>query len=325
MISQALYSERVAQPGWLELRRPAALNALSGEMIQACLTQLQAWQADSTLQAVVISAEGRAFCAGGDVRWAYAHGREQLPQVLDFFEKEYHLNGLIGTLGKPYIALMQGITMGGGAGISLHGSHPIATESFSFAMPETSIGLFPDVGMCYLLSRLPPGVGAYLALTGKRLTAFEALALGLVAYVIPDESLLLIKQQLRSWGEAGAPLPALEDIFQAHHLNHPAPLEPAHLIAHCFNRDTLDAIMSALRASDHPWAKETLDKLMTCSPFSLQVTLTHLQRAASLSLEACLAQDRLLVEQCLRHPDFYEGVRARLIDKDNQPRWARIS
>ena len=176
--------------GVVTLNRTKALNALTFQMLVALHDQLQLWDDDPAIHAIVVkAAEGRAFCAGGDVRLIYQFGLDANPQKMEFFAHEYRLNHFVHTLKKPYIALMDGITMGGGVGISLHGSHPVATERFRFAMPETGIGFYPDIGASYLLSRCPGSFGVYLGLTGSQLGAADANALGLVKHVIGSEQL----------------------------------------------------------------------------------------------------------------------------------------
>jgi enoyl-CoA hydratase/carnithine racemase len=186
--------------GMILLSRPQALNALSLEMIQSIHQQLVLWQTDRLIQAVVIQGAGdKAFCAGGDVRWLYDTGRHHVQEAMQFFSHEYELNQLIAAYPKPYIALLDGMTMGGGVGVSLHGSHPIASERFKFAMPETTIGFFPDVGASHLLSRCPGAIGEYLGLTGNRLGADDAYFCHLVKAIVPShcfKDLVLALSQL---------------------------------------------------------------------------------------------------------------------------------
>lgn len=322
-MTSAVHSQQHENIGYITLDRPEALNALSGPMIQALLQQLHVWQNDNTIDLVILEGKGRAFCAGGDVRQVYANGRSGAQETISFFQKEYQLNHLIGTYPKPFVALMNGITMGGGVGISLHGAYPIATEHFIFAMPETAIGLFPDVGASHLLSRLSPGVRNYLALTGKRLTAKEALGLGLVKSVVLAEKLPLLKRAFCELAVSDAlDACSMGLVLEKFSTTDTQILAPLDMIERCFHQDTMEAIVVALKAETHPWAAETLMLLMTYSPLSLKVTLLQMQRVEGMSLAGCLALDECLIKHFMTGHDFYEGVRALLIDKDKTPRWS---
>lgn len=305
--------------GVITLNRPHALNALTLPMMSLMYAQLAAWRQDDCLHAVVLRGVGSAFCAGGDVRWLYRQ-RGHLQQQLAFFEQEYQLDQLIHDYPKPIIGLMQGITMGGGAGIGLHTSHPVASASFVFAMPETTIGFFPDIGSSYWLTRLPGALGRYLGLTGARLTAMQAWSLGLVKTVM-DES---------TWPSLFARLHQA-DLSQQAHERVSALLNVSTLSPLAFaDQARVDAffmapgvadLLQALKASDDPWAVTVGLELAKKSPLSLYVTWMQWQRAQGLSLSACLKMDLGLVTHFMQDHDFYEGVRALLIDKDNQPRW----
>jgi enoyl-CoA hydratase len=311
-------SER--QLGIITLNRQHALNALSLPMILALQEQLLHWQNDEKIHAVVIqAAAGKAFCAGGDVRWLYETGRSHNPQNLQFFWHEYQLNHLIHHLGKPYIALMNGITMGGGVGISLHGSHSVASEQFIFAMPETSIGFFPDIGASHLLSRCPNGYGMYLGLTGERIAAEEAHALGLVKHVIASERFAEVVAQLLDLDLSTHAFAKVSHCLNAMSTVQAVPLNPH--VPSCFKKSTLQAIMEALLQSADPWCVKIATLLSHKSPLSLHVTFEQLQRAASMDLASCLNMDFGLVNHFMHGHDFYEGVRALLVDKDKSPKW----
>lgn len=244
--------------GIITLDRPEALNALSFPMIKAFYKQLNAWKKDNSIHAVVLKAlSDRVFCAGGDIRWLYEAGRHQDPLVDDFFWHEYRLNLSISTFGKPYISLLNGMTMGGGVGIGMHGSHPVATERFVFAMPETAIGLFPDVGASYLLSRLPSSLGMYLALTGKRISAADSFHLGLVKYVVPEKSCEDILSNLIASDLTQDPILAIDRCFDAVRIESEAltpSIDQAYLrmIDQCFNKPSLVEVLGALEALDTP-------------------------------------------------------------------------
>lgn len=310
--------------GLITLQRVQALNALTLPMIIALQRQLSDWQQDTSIHAVVIqAAPGKAFCAGGDVRWIYDAGLAGQPEQLQFFWHEYRLNYFIHQFGKPYIALMDGITMGGGVGISLHGSHPVASERFVFAMPETSIGFFPDVGASYLLSRCRGDFGVYLGLTGSRLGAMDARALGLVNQVIASDQFqntlnALIEADLST--DAHSRVDAcLARFAMSSASSQIISMEKA--IHQAFNQVDVESIMTALSVMDDPWGRDILGTLQQKAPLSLKVTLTQLQKAKSLQMAECIQMDYCLVGHFIRDHDFYEGVRALLVDKDKTPHW----
>ncbi len=312
--------------GRVVLTRPEALNALTLSMIKALYKQLLAWKKDSSILAIIIeAAAGRAFCAGGDVRWLYEMGKKEDPEQLDFFWHEYRLNALIGSFPKPYISLMNGFTMGGGVGIGLHGSHPIATERFILAMPETAIGLFPDVGASYLLSRLPNGLGMYFALTGRRMQPADALSLGLIKYVIPEGSLEDVLKNIIELEPTEVFSQELDHCFNMVKLaaGSLSVMSQAQLdsIERCFTQDSVEAIVAKLKEDSHPWSTETYTLMQQLSPLSLKVTFRQMQQASQLSLKECLAMDEILVKHFMQGSDFYEGVRALIIDKDKMPKW----
>ena len=310
--------------GLVTLNRPQALNALNLPMILALQEQLQIWQDDDQVHAVVIrSTSERAFCAGGDVRAIYHHGHENYQQKMDFFGHEYRFNQFIHDFNKPYIALMDGITMGGGVGISLHGSHPIASERFLFAMPETGIGFYPDVGASYLLSRCPGHFGLFLGLTGDRLGAADAQAVGLVNYIIASSQFPDVLRSLMAGDLSLNAHQRVDDILRKFIM--PTPLmsldEFAPFVDDCFQHTDMESILTALNQSEHDWHQEIRHILSLKAPLSLKVTLKQLHKAKSMTLAECLAMDYCLTSHFMRDPDFNEGVRALLMDKDNQPHW----
>lgn len=312
------------QVGLITLNRPQAFNAVNVSMVQAMYQQLLAWQHDEAIHAVVIQAAGdKAFCAGGDVRWIYEHGKKEPDLALSFFELEYRLNQLIADYPKPYIALINGITMGGGVGLSLHGSHPVATERFIFAMPETAIGFFPDIGASYLLARCPDNFGVYLGLTGHRVNAQDAFELGLIKHIITSSDLSHLLQALISADLKSSSKQSVTDCIQ----KFTKPTLPSSLQQHaqtiraCFQFNSIDEIIQALQAKQDAWCLQTLAVLKQRSPLSLSITLKQLRAAKGLSLDACLATDKILVRHFIQGDDFYEGVRAVLIDKDQTPHW----
>lgn len=318
--SELLFSE-VNALGIITLNRVKALNALTLSMINALYNQLVNWEANSTIEAIVIkSASPTAFCAGGDVRGLY-NQRDNRALQLSFFKAEYQLNLFISQLTKPYIALIDGITFGGGIGISLHGQYPLVSEKASFALPEVGIGLFPDIGASYLLNQCPGYLGYYLGLTGHRLSAQDALKIGWIHGVVSTDSWNQLISQLESMQLNH------ETIIQYLHpskLDNPSsPSLSLDLdkINYFFKFPTLLEILDHLKRSEDPWAQETHNNLIKQSPLSLEVTFNLLKKTALYSLQECLELDYQLVHYFMNNRDFYEGVRAQLIDKDKTPIW----
>ena len=323
MTDAIVYSQK-NHIGVVTLNRLPALNALNAPMILSLKRQLNRWQDDHQIHAVVIcSAGGRAFCAGGDVRSIYVQKGESHREQMDFFRQEYQLNRLIHDFGKPYIALMDGITMGGGVGISLHGSHPVASERFCFAMPETGIGFFPEIGASHLLTRCPGHWGVYLGLTGARLGPSTSAALGLVKAVIQSDQFpsfldVLVDTDLST--DADAQVSRVLEPFTQPTLSFEVDaLQP--MVDACFQYDNMESILSALADGTDEWHRDTHRVLSQKSPLSLKVTLKQLKKAMSMGMPECLEMDYCLTSHFLREADFYEGVRALLVDKDNRPHW----
>jgi enoyl-CoA hydratase len=302
--------------GVLVLDRPDALNALSHRMVQAVSAALARWRGDPGIHAVLIKAvPGRAFCAGGDIRLIIETARRRgVAAAAPFFFDEYRMNWRISSLGKPYVALLDGITMGGGVGISVHGTHRIATENTRFAMPETGIGFFPDVGGSYFLPRLPSRVGHYLGLTGAQLDGATATRLGIATHFVPSAALADLEAALIE----GA---AIDAVLEAHAIEPvPGGLDTAAIALH-FRHDDLGRILASLATEDSPFARQTLATLRQKSPSSVAVTMALLQRGRSLDLAACLKLEYRVMQRLLEASDFAEGVRALLIDKDKRPQW----
>ena len=322
MTDEILFSEE-QHIGLITLNRPKALNALTLPMIMALQHQLQMWQDDSHIHAVVVRGAGeRAFCAGGDVRAIYHHGRENQQQKMDFFGREYRLNQFIYEFKKPYIALMDGITMGGGVGVSLHGSHSVASERFVFSMPETGIGFYPDIGASHLLSRCSGHFGVYLGLTGCRLGAADAQALGLVKHVIPAAQFPTVLATLVETDLSENTHQQVSHVLASFCISLPARVgEIAPHVNACFQHARMESILAALDHHADDWHQDTCRILAQKAPLSLKVTLAQLRKAKSMSLAECLQMDYCLTSHFMRDPDFHEGVRALLIDKSNEPHW----
>jgi enoyl-CoA hydratase len=316
------------------LNRPQALNAFTLGMYRHFAPMLRAWADEPIVHAVLIrGAEGRAFCAGGDVRAIAEAGRGLAGDpalTSDFFRDEYQLIRHIHRYPKPCLAIIDGITMGGGAGVSVNGAYRIATERTMLAMPETGIGLFPDVGATRFLNLAPGHVGRYLALSGVRLGPADALYCGFATHFVPRERVPALAGALAhiAWrdGEESAQIDEALGAF------HTAPGQPPlaarrAAIDRCFAEDTVEAVLVALAGeakaggSDAEWAAQTRAGLVTKSPTSLKVTLRQLILGQGYDIEAALALEYRLTQHFMQGHDFYEGVRAALIDKDQQPRW----
>jgi len=302
--------------GGVRLTRPRALNALNKRMSVALTRALQKWEHDETIKLVLVEGEGRAFCAGGDVVGVYHSGKNGQPDY-DFFNAEYQLNGLIGRFPKPYISYLDGIVMGGGVGISLHGSHRIVTANTVFAMPETAIGFFPDVGTAAILPHLDGHFGLYLALTGARIKWGDCLQTGLATHAIRVEDGEILRQKLC---EGIHPDVVLKSLHQP--VSHETTTHQRAIISDCFDAPTVEGIVDKLTAHKaDSFASNILDMLQQQAPTSLKVALHHMQLSQTKSLEACLTLDTCIAHHMIEAHDFYEGVRARLIDKDNRPLW----
>ncbi len=309
--------------GKIILNRPQVLNALTCDMCRRLHEQLLSWKSDRTIKAVVIKGAGdRAFCAGGDIRTLYMNGKEHLQTVEKFFHSQYRVSAEIFHFKKPYIALLDGITMGGGAGVSVHGSHRVATEQLLFAMPETAIGFFPDVGAGYFLSCCKNNMGYYLGLTGDRIGAGDAKWLGLVNHVIPSE-----KQDALIEALANAPFSSedhrqVTDIINEFFIEiEPLLFNRKTLIENCFAAESVEAIVSRLEKHNEEWSKTVLETLLSKSPTSLKVTYEYLTRASAMNFNAIMETEFNIALQFLQTPDFFEGVRAVIIDKDKSPKW----
>ena len=305
-------AEKRGALGLLTLNRPQALNALTHSMIKALAAALTDWAADDAVQCVAIRGTGRAFCAGGDVRAvreAVLAGRDDGARLL---RDEYRLNAMIGAYPKPYVALLHGITMGGGAGVSVHGDYRLADPALVFAMPETAIGFIPDVGASHFLSRLPDEVGMYLALTGARIGVGD---MGqLVTHVVAQEDFPSVIDALAQ----GVPPPRA--VAPLARKRGAGTLEPAH-IKRIFSAASVEAILERLDRDGSEFARQTAQSIRSMSPLSLKLTFRLLREAARLELRQCLELEYRLAQQVIGLPDFAEGVRAVLVDKDRAPRW----
>ena len=314
-----LIIQRDGAVGRIRLNRPKALHALNTAMCVGVLDALETWRNDPAVALVMIDhAEGRGFCAGGDIRMLGTSGAGDGAEARAFFLAEYRMNHRLFTYAKPIVAWMDGITMGGGVGISQPARYRIATENTRFAMPETGIGLFPDVGGGWYLSRLPGRIGQYLALTGARLNGAECHALGLATHYMRAERL----------GEAKARIVADPSGVETILPELSAPIPDAAILAHAeaidrlFASDTLEDVFAVVEADESEFARATLATLRTKSPQAMKVSLKLLLEGRTIAtFEDEMRQEYAVATRVVQRPDFAEGVRAVIIDKDNAPRW----
>jgi enoyl-CoA hydratase len=305
--------------GRIRLNRPKAIHALTLGMCETMVDALLSWRDDPAIALIMIDhAEGRGFCAGGDIRFLAESGAGDGRDAARFFFVEYRLNHLLFTYPKPVVAFMDGITMGGGVGISQPARYRVATERTAYAMPESGIGLFPDVGGGWYLSRLPGRTGTYLALTGARIDGADSLALGLATHYIPSAELERLKAALTSEPQR------IEAILEeARTEPSPAAINAQQpQIDTLFASDQLEDILAALAADSSEWAQKQLATLRTKSPQTCKVSLRLLAESLRLDdfADEMRMEYRIAVRICRRH-DFIEGVRALIIDKDNTPQW----
>jgi enoyl-CoA hydratase len=328
MAAEDIRIERRGGLGLIALNRPQALNTLSLAMYRTFDPQLVAWGRDPDIHAIAVKGEGgRAFCAGGDVRAIYDARRSAVgagDYKTDFFREEYSLVARVHRFPKPYVALMNGIVMGGGAGISVNGSHRVVVDKTQFAMPEVFIGLFPDVGASRFLTLCPGRIGRYLALTGKRIGAADCLYCGFGTHYVPGARLDDLVETLAAIdfrpGNARAQVDAAISALAAD----PGPATLPALqtsIDRVFAEETVEAIRGALEKEEADWAKEARQAMDRASPISLKITLRQLQLGQGMSVEQALTLEYRMTQHVMVGHDFFEGIRAIVVEKDNKPRW----
>ncbi|WP_298814933.1 enoyl-CoA hydratase/isomerase family protein [uncultured Roseibium sp.] len=318
-MSDEILFEKRGRAGFVTLNRPKALNALSQAMVRLLEEQLTRWADDREVAHVVITGSGeKAFCAGGDIRSIYdARMAGKADGLAEFFCEEYLLNAHIKAYPKPYIALINGIVMGGGVGVSVHGSHRIGTEKTLFSMPETGIGFFPDVGGTYFLPRMPKKTGIYCALSAGRMKQADALATGVLTHAIEERSL----------GDVALALESAEDVNTAL-----APFlvtpekgpvtEQADLIEKLFSASSVSDILDRLDGSGDEFARKTASAIRAKSPTSVLVAFEQMKRGTELSFNECMKLEYRIVSRILLENDFFEGIRAAVVDKDQNPAWS---
>jgi enoyl-CoA hydratase len=324
-MTEDVITRKVGSVGRITLNRPKALNALNQDMVTAMLEALQAWRNDDGVKAVVVDGAGeKGFCAGGDIRMLAESGQAGDDRAWTFWRDEYQLNTLIAEYPKPYVALIDGITMGGGVGVSIHGEFRVAGDRTMFAMPETGIGFHPDVGGAFFLPRLMGELGVWMGLTGARLKTADCIAAGVATHYVPTDSHQALIEALESetLDDDGEKIDAILENFAG---------DPGHsdlgmvqpLIDAAFEGDDLAVILNRLETADDAWSKAVLKILSGKSPTAVKVTLAALRKGADLSLRDVMVQDLRVSSRFLAEgSDFYEGVRAVIIDKDNAPNWS---
>jgi enoyl-CoA hydratase len=317
--SEILFEQRGVL-GLITLNRPRALNALTHAMCLAMKAKLDEWAHDDTIRTVAIRGEGeRAFCAGGDIRALYESGRAGTPYALEFYRDEYRLNAAVKHFPKPYIALLRGIVMGGGVGVSVHGSHRIVDETAVFAMPETGIGLFPDVGGSYFLPRSPGQIGMYIALTGARLKTADMLYAGVATKYVPAAK---TEELIAHMAQGETPDNAIGDfsaIGEAPLAGHRATID------RIFCASSVEQILAALDSETADWAHETANIIRAKSPTATKLAFRQIREGSKLTFDDGMRMEFRMVHRVIAGHEFYEGVRATIIDKDQRPRWKPAS
>ena len=306
------------------LNRPKALNALNLGMVRKLTPLYKEWESNASVKGVIMVGVGeKAFCAGGDVVAIYrehpSHGGSG--DLTTFFREEYVLDFLIGSLSKPHIAILDGITMGGGVGLSVHGSYRVATEATMFAMPETAIGFFCDVGGSHFLPRLKDHLGMYLALTGARLKGREVFDAGIATHFVSREQVPALIEQLQ--GCQGH-----QDVQRVLHDASSSSSSASSLdavmedVSRCFSKDSVEGIIESLKDTNNEWASKALKAMEQFSPTSLKVVHEQLCRGREQDLDQNFKMEMRIATEFMRNKDFFEGVRAQLVDKDKSPAWS---
>ncbi|XP_047629022.1 3-hydroxyisobutyryl-CoA hydrolase, mitochondrial isoform X1 [Phacochoerus africanus] len=319
--------ERKGCAGVITLNRPKFLNALNLSMIRQIYPQLKKWEQDPETFLIIMKGAGeKAFCAGGDIRVISENTKTNPKMVQDFFREEYMLNNAIDSCRKPYIALIHGITMGGGVGLSVHGQFRVATEKSLFAMPETAIGLFPDVGGGYFLPRLQGKLGYFLALTGFRLKGRDVYTAGIATHFVDSEKLGMLEDDLLALNSPSKE--NIADVLETYHTKSKIDQDKSFVLEEhmdkinsWFSANTVEEIIENLQQDGSSFALEQLKVINKMSPTSLKITLRQLMEGSSKTLPEVLTMEYRLSQACIGGHDFHEGVRAVLIDKDQNPKW----
>ncbi|XP_048326644.1 probable 3-hydroxyisobutyryl-CoA hydrolase 3 [Ziziphus jujuba] len=313
------------------LNRPQKLNSLTFDMVSQIFKALEAYENDSTVKLVILKGKGRSFCAGGDVTGIFYSGfGGHWSFAARFYKKQLALDYLIGTYKKPLVSLINGIVMGGGAGLSMHSRFRVVTENTVFAMPETSIGLFPDVGASYFLSKLPGHFGDYLALTGASIKGAEMLACGLATHFVPSKNIALLENALNEVTSSNpSTISSLINKFShTMDVKQGCAFERLEVINRCFSRKTVEEILQSLEKEaengEEKWIKEAIRSMKSSSPTSLKITFSVMREGRKQNFEDTLHRDYLIAcHMAMRrvNNDFFEGLRALLFDEDKKPKW----
>jgi len=306
------------------LNRPKALNSLNLNMVRAITPLYRQWDTEANISNIILKGQGsKAFCAGGDIVQIYESGKKGTPLCSEFFREEYILNHIIGTLKTPHIAILNGITMGGGVGLSVHGRFRIATENTLFAMPETGIGFFPDVGGSYFLPRLRGSLGMFLGLTGYRLKGKHVAAAGVATHFVPQGSLDDLEAKLGQLRTKD--LSEIESLLK--NFTQPASWDGSEvgqnldMISEVFSMDSVEAIMKHLAGEKTEFSEKIFQTLLKMSPTSLKVTHRQIQKGKNMSFEEGLEMEYAMSQHFMKGNDFYEGVGELLVTKTNNPQW----
>jgi enoyl-CoA hydratase len=315
--------ERRGAAGIITLNRPQALNAFTFPAVRAIRSRLKEWATEPEVSRVIIQANGKAFAAGGDIRTLVEQLKDgRLEEAMAFFREEYSLNYEIKRYPKPYVALVDGICMGGGVGLSVHGSFRVAGDRYLFAMPEVSIGFFPDVGATYFLPRLPGRIGTYLALTAARFGPGEGVGFGLATHRVPSSRFPVLIEALSGGADVSGTLAAFS--------TRPEPNSLAGregVIDRAFAGESVEAVLDNLQregqrgGEDATFANTQAAAIRTKSPTSLKIALEQMHRGSTLDFAECMRTEFRIVSRVARGHDFFEGVRAVVVDKDNAPKW----
>ncbi|GGY49655.1 enoyl-CoA hydratase/isomerase family protein [Parvularcula lutaonensis] len=323
MADKDILFARESDWGVITLNRPKALNALTSEMCVQMDAQLREWAEDDAVKAVLIEGAGeKAFCAGGDIRWLAETAREDPVEAATFFRKEYRLNNLIAHYGKPYIALIDGICMGGGVGVSCMADRRVMSSRTMWAMPECGIGLVPDVGASYALNQLKGGIGLYLALTGTRMMGPDCLSAEIATNLIADDQVDATREALLGADLSGDPLGAIDEALGAYNVSDPGDfVHSVRDIDHHFGKvESVAALKKDLAENGGSFGQGCLDRMASGSPTSQVLTLRLLNEAPD-NFSDAIKREFNVTAHLLEGPDFLEGVRAQIIDKDRNPKW----
>jgi len=322
-MSEYISIERINSIINITLTRPQVLNALNLDMIRSIYNKIHLWNEDKYILGVVISGEGeKAFCAGGDIVSIYKSRGDSNLLSKNFFKEEYILNVAIKNFSKPWISLLDGVSMGGGLGLAVHGSHRIATENTLAGMPETSIGLFPDVGGGYFLSRMKGEIGTYLALTGTRLNAEDCIYSGIANNYILNKDLKRVLIELKTL-PINSDVSQIDKILKKYNIHYgTSSLEIIeNQVNTNFRFNSILEIMKSLKKTNTDWSLKIFDILSKKSPTSLAITLKQIRLAKNMNFKECMIMEYRMSQGCMSGNDFYEGVRANLVDKDHSPKW----